>query len=208
MTLLKVEDFRSLLERDQEFQTDLGVVSSDLFLDWINRINYAYWRKAQQVDPERIMSEQSVTVSGSNLSETIATLHSLNVSGAGIYEKNDDGYLTGNSLPRRGRDSQLNGYYVSGTTIEFVPKTWTQSTDYLVRFIAKIAKLAADDEDTLIDDQYEDFALNAIKRVYQIWDRDAYMNITDAQFLNAMDELWEDLRPDEDPPFISDNANY
>lgn len=197
MSSLTVVQCRALLDRDQAFQTSTGDVDSDLFLDFINEIEDIFYDILIQASPRRFLKATSIST-GTNPT-TVSDLYKLDVQGGGVFDANSDGTITDHLVRVTNRGSNATGYWTEdqdaegGAKLNFTPSTVGSNTKWVV-YIPYRTILAAGST-TLFPSLKAHFIKRALLRAYFLWDRNAGLNIADANFLDALRQIIHNSNP-------------
>ncbi len=186
----------TLLALYTRHKKNLGDVSSTLFIDWCDKINRNYYRRAIGVDPKRFITSSTISVTSATATYAQPTdFLNIQTKDTGIYIVNN-GVDTDNKLAETGFGSSSVGYYLSSGNIVFTPAPTTSQT-YRLRYIPTITAITALSTVMVIPDEYIEYAKDAIDVLYDIWDEDASAEgMADQRFTRAIDELCSNLRRD------------
>ena len=198
----------SLLTYYTRHKKNLGDVSSDLWLDWCNEINRFAYRVIYGTDPERFISEDTISVvAGDSTYALPATFLNMEPYGCGIF-KTSNGDNTEVRLTRTFFGSADYGYYINGTTINLTPEP--QATDTLkIRFVPTIATMTATSDILVIPDEFISYAKNAVDVLYNIWDENPGDEaLSDQRFVRVFDEMARNIRKDTSVMGIDTMASY
>jgi len=205
--MITVAQARTGLENRKKDITD---VSSSVFLEWCNTINNFAYRHLIGTDPERYISETTISVvSGTSDYDLPATFNNVQVLGTGLYERDSNNIaIDTQRLPVTGVGSQQYGYYISGAYITITP-TPASSYTLSLRYIPNLTQLTATSDSLVIDQPYLLYVINALDVLYSIWDEDKNNEaFADARFVRSLSELVNNMRYGVQIVSIPNVSNY
>ncbi len=193
-----------LLQRLQ----DISDVPDATLISWANYLNQWAYRNMINVDSGRFLLTQNYTVTISPSSQALPTdFKDLTTYETGLYYYNSVGQLTGERLVRTGPGSMLPGFWISGSLINFTGIN--VSTVFQMRYTPQVDTITSLADEFSIPDEYIEYMLEAMVRLYYIWDEfPEYEAMADQRFANYLSDLLSNLRkePTVYSVFNSNNA--
>lgn len=170
---ITVEEAIERLERQKN--DTLSEVSTDLYLDWLNDLNFLLYHTLQKADMERLTTERLIPITDKTIGYQLPS-DFKHVKGVdlGFYKmKSDsDGRLTAEKkLIKQIYGSTREGYRLRGANFEL---TRRPGSDYFInlRYVRSINKLIATSDRMVVN--FEDYvtAIDWLEREYGTWNID------------------------------------
>jgi len=179
---------------EEMFNDSMPDVSDALFYRWLNFINRTSYRNFINIDPERYMSEYSISVLvDTNYYDLPADFKNIQPFSAGLYTVDDQGNITDTRLPETSVGSSTRGFYLGNRKVYVTPIPKDTET-LILRYIPKLGTITEDDDSMVLDKEYEEFLQHAIDKFFYYWDRDNNSEVfADQRYSRALDELLEDF---------------
>jgi hypothetical protein len=173
---------------------DISDVDAATRIQWLDYINKFAYKILIGTDPERLMSTQNYTVTTSPSSQALpADFSTIGTGGAGFYYVDSNSVQSSARLVRTGTGRQSVGYWISGTNVVFTGINATQAL--ILRYVPAVTAITAVSDTMAIPDEFEQYALNAIDVLYDVWDEDlGAENFADLRFVRSLDEFVRNVR--------------
>jgi hypothetical protein len=188
-----ISDLRTYLQN--HLDDSLPDVTDTVFINWCDWLNKFLWRKLFKLDPERFIYNSTISVGAGtdsyNLPGSFKTIDAL---GCGLFTVDNNGDLTDSMRVRTGAGSSKNGFYLNSTSIVITPKP-SQAETLIFRYIPKINTLSATSDEMILDEEYLELLVNAMKKSFMDWDQDTFLeSVYDQKFARNLSELFDSYR--------------
>ena len=186
MAITGQQAFNALLA----YKKDLSDVPTDTFLGWVNYANRFFYRHVIAVDPERFISETTLTLqSGVATYNLPSDFRDVQVFGCGFFEIDSNGVVTDTEYALTNRGYRIIGQFISGSQVRFTPAP-TKTLQVLLRYIPNIVDLADLSDETYIPDEYMLYLRDALDVLYTQWDEEpGSESFADQRYVRALDEM-------------------
>jgi len=188
-----VLEARELLER--HIDDDLPEVSSQLFLDWLNHINQYTFRKLYRVDASQFRLKWIINVVQNTNSYTLPSwFRDITTTWTWFYKVDNNWNTTSDKLVPTWIWALEEWYYLEWSNVVFTPIPWTDTT-YHLYYIPKLAILNDDSQNLVIDKEYQDYLVKALKMTYYDFINDQWNEVfTSSKFEWLLTEYLEYFR--------------
>ena len=175
---------------------DLTANTNRLMVQWANWIDYKIYHTLWKNDPERYMSESSISVvSWTSAYSLAADFRSIDAISAWLYPLDWNSNITLNGkLTVTAPWSQRLWYYIDkkNDNIEITPLPWGAVT-YTLRYIPALTAHTAVANSMLLDEEWSQ-ALNAVfEALYEAWKRSPNTAFADEMVVRALDDLLDNF---------------
>jgi hypothetical protein len=187
---------------------DFGDLSEPVKILIADQIDADAYFLMRDIDPERSISETTITVTTSSYTNTISGLTdgTLRADGCGVFLLDDNNAPAEWSLSRTGKGSLNEGYYVTGTNTLVV--TGGQNASYLVRYIATRTPITALGQTLSFPDSNPNAIFRAFSRAFEIWRGGGRATLEDSLYRDALRQLASTARRDAPGGLDSNIASF
>lgn len=189
---IMVSDAIARLQR--QFDDDLGEISQDLYLDWLNDLNFMIYREFYNRNSMKLLSSTTITVtSGVDTYALPVDFKNIKPLACGLYNVDSNNRIESQQLIQTGFGSKLKGYFVQGTNIVFTPFPDTSDT-FVLKYIPKLAKLTAVTDEMVISEEDLITVINWLDKNYGQWNIDIIKeNNADQRFARDLARTIDDF---------------
>jgi hypothetical protein len=203
MAAILISDLEDRLEYQLKDTSDVPAAT---FLYWIQNMSDTIYRSLVKEDPERFITDYTVTVTaGTNSYALPSDFMHVQSLGCGLYEPDSDGNATDRRFTLTGYGSSTTGYYINNTNLILTPPDYPNSDSLTLRYIPNPPTYTATTEYLTLDklatgkqiipDQYMNFAEKALEVLYFQWDEDPNNeSLADLRYTNVWNDLLANIR--------------
>nr|QGH72392.1 MAG: hypothetical protein [Podoviridae sp. ctka020] len=187
---------------------DVDDISSSIWYDIATDLNQFLYRRIKGIDPERVITSATYTVTSSPSSQALpAGFRDIQAIGCGVFYQNSAGQNTDTQLPLTGFGSTSPGYYFDGTNIVFTGIN--TSTVFVLRYVGTLADITAMSGIFCVPDEYKDLVTEGMVLGYYKYEEDPREADADTRFTRLLSDFLETVKkaPKVYAPSVVINAN-